>query len=77
MNIGSGTSISLIDLALVIAEIAGCKLKYVINNKYRIGDVRHMSADITRISRVLKWSPVALMRGIENIISSIVITNKT
>jgi dTDP-L-rhamnose 4-epimerase len=65
-NVGSGCAISIRDLAQRMAGVLGKNnLEPVITDKYRIGDVRHCFADISRARRVLGYQPmVSLAEGL-------------
>ena len=55
-NIGTGTTISILDLANIIIKFSGLKLKPI----HRLavpGDVRATQADITKAKTMLKWKP--------------------
>jgi len=55
-NIGTGTTISVLDLANMIIKFSGLKLKPI----HRLavpGDVRATQADITKAKMMLKWKP--------------------
>ena len=55
-NIGTGTTISVLDLANIIIKFSGLKLK-PIHRPTLPGDVRATQADITKAKTMLKWKP--------------------
>ena len=55
-NIGTGTTISILDLANIIIKFSGLKLK-PIHRPALPGDVRATQADITKVKTMLKWRP--------------------
>ena len=55
-NIGTGTTISVLDLANMIIKFSGLKLK-PIHRPTLPGDVRATQADITKAKTMLKWKP--------------------
>ena len=55
-NIGTGTTISVLDLANMIIKFSGLKLK-PIHRLALPGDVRATQADITKAKTMLKWKP--------------------
>jgi dTDP-L-rhamnose 4-epimerase len=58
MNVGSGASVSVREVALRLAETLGAsRLKPQITNKYRVGDIRHCFADISRARELLGFEP--------------------
>lgn len=57
-NVGGGEAISIIDFAVKISEIYNRKdLKPKIPGLYRFGDTRHACSDISKIKRILGWTP--------------------
>ena len=58
LNIGSGQSISVNEISARLARILGKEhLTPEITGKYRVGDIRHCFADVTRASEVLGYTP--------------------
>ena len=55
-NIGTGTTISILDLANIIIKFSGLKIK-PIHRSALSGDVRATQADITKVKTMLKWRP--------------------
>ena len=55
-NIGTGTTISILDLANMIIKFSGLKIK-PIHRPALPGDVRATQADITKVKTMLKWRP--------------------
>ena len=55
-NIGTGTTISILDLANIIIKFSGLKIK-PIHRSALPGDVRATQADITKVKTMLKWRP--------------------
>lgn len=65
LNIGSGASISVREIAERMARALGKRLAPEITGNYRVGDIRHCFADITRAKDVLGYQPrVSLEEGI-------------
>jgi dTDP-L-rhamnose 4-epimerase len=66
VNIGSGRPCSIGALARVIARALGCEsIEADVSGKYRMGDVRHCFADISKARAVLGYEPaISLERGI-------------
>jgi UDP-glucose 4-epimerase len=56
-NLGSGTGVSIKDLAQMIIDISGRKDLKPIYTRPRPGDIRFSVADITRISEKLRFKP--------------------
>src|SRR5205807_7131314 len=69
-NIGSGRHYTIVELAERIASVMGRGyIEPEITGKYRIGDVRHCFADISRASGVLGYKPeVELEDGLEELV---------
>jgi dTDP-L-rhamnose 4-epimerase len=65
-NIGSGQPITVREVAAAIAEVLGKPhIRPEVTGKYRVGDVRHCFADISRARKVLGYSPqVAFHQGL-------------
>jgi dTDP-L-rhamnose 4-epimerase len=61
-NIGSGKSVSVLDVARIIGEALGVSdVTPEVTEKGRVGDIRHCFADITRARRVLGYEPQVRM----------------
>ena len=71
-NIGTGTTISILDLANMIIKFSGLKIK-PIHRPALSGDVRATQADITKVKTMLKWRPTT---SIENWLKSAVLDVK-
>jgi len=59
-NVGTGSSISILDLANVIINASGLSLK-PIHGPELSGDVRATQADITLIRKLLNWEPKMML----------------
>ena len=55
-NIGTNAAISILDLANIIIEFSGLKIK-PIHRSEKPGDVKGTHADITKAEMMLKWKP--------------------
>jgi dTDP-L-rhamnose 4-epimerase len=70
MNIGSGQVTSVRQVAEQMAHAVGKDVAPEITAKYRMGDVRHCFADISRAGRVLGYAPaVTFGDGVEELAS--------
>jgi len=68
-NVGSGDQISILDLARLLAREMGSDIEPVITNKFRVGDIRHCYADVSRIGKEISWVPkIKLSDGISDLI---------
>jgi dTDP-L-rhamnose 4-epimerase len=56
-NVGSGKPITVTEMARVLARLLRKNIAPEIMNKYRVGDIRHCFADITKIERVFGFRP--------------------
>ena len=64
VNVGSGESISVNQIAARLGAILGGDVQAEVTGKYRVGDIRHCFADITRAREVLGYEPeVGLDQG--------------
>ena len=57
LNVGSGRSVSILEIAQVLAEVMGVEIEPTVTGKYRDGDIRHCFADISLIQETLGWTP--------------------
>jgi dTDP-L-rhamnose 4-epimerase len=55
-NVGSGTPRTVGDMARALAQTIGGP-RPIVTGKYRLGDVRHITADSSRLRRELDWLP--------------------
>jgi dTDP-L-rhamnose 4-epimerase len=53
MNVGSGQSVSVLDVANAIKDHFKSQSKITITGEYRVGDIRHNAADTSEVSRIL------------------------
>jgi dTDP-L-rhamnose 4-epimerase len=68
-NVGSGQSYTVRDIARAMAEVTGkTRIQPEISGKYRVGDIRHCFADITRAQKLIGYAPeVTLDRGLREL----------
>jgi dTDP-L-rhamnose 4-epimerase len=57
INVGSGKPISIRQVAELLARSLGKTTKAVITQKYRVGDIRHCYADLTKARTLLGYEP--------------------
>ena len=68
VNVGSGESVSVVELAEKLAGLLDREIAPEITGQARIGDIRHCFADITRARELLGFEPeVALEDGMEEL----------
>ncbi len=68
-NIGRGNAYSIIEIAEKLSKILNKEhLKAEINGKYRVGDIRHCFADISKAKSLLNFEPrITLEAGLEEL----------
>ncbi len=57
INVGSGNQYTLEELARKIAKVMGKDIAPIMNGKYRVGDIRHCFADLTKAKNLLGFEP--------------------
>jgi dTDP-L-rhamnose 4-epimerase len=58
INVGSGTSVSVCEIGRRLAEILGKEhIEPEVTGEYRVGDIRHCFADITKARELLSFEP--------------------
>jgi len=68
-NVGTGKPITIKEVAKIITEKINPKLKPIYNQQFRIGDIRHCVADISKIKNKLGYSPtLTFNKGIGDLI---------
>jgi len=69
LNVGSGQSVTVREVAERLAAVIGREdIEPEITGKYRVGDIRHCYADITRARETLGYEPqVSLEQGMEEL----------
>ena len=66
-NVGSGTPRTVGDMALALAQALNGPIP-VVTGQYRLGDVRHITADSSRLRSELEWAPkVAFSNGMNEL----------
>ncbi len=76
-NVGTGTPITIKEIAEIIINKINPKLKPLYSQQFRIGDIRHSVADISKIKNKLGFSPnVTFKEGIDDLIEWIKIRKK-
>lgn len=70
LNIGSGHSISVLEIAETLAKALGKSIVPLVLRKFRRGDVRHCFADIKKAKQLLGWAPrYRFDEGVEELIN--------
>jgi dTDP-L-rhamnose 4-epimerase len=66
-NVGTGVATNVNDVASILQKCYKIEVPTTITGNYRLGDIRHNFADISRIKKDLNWLPtVAINEGLEN-----------
>ena len=64
LNIGSGRPVTILGVASMLAELLGKEVEPEVTGRYRVGDVRHCTADISRAREAIGYEPrVTLEEG--------------
>lgn len=65
LNVGSGRATSIMEIARMLQQTLGSNIEPHVTGEYRVGDIRHNHADISRLESVLGYSPaVSVESGI-------------
>ena len=71
-NVGTGTPLTVMDVARTLAQEIGVENEPEIVEQYRAGDIRHCYADITKIGQALGYKPrVRFADGMRELVASI------
>ena len=66
INLGSGTNTSVIEIAEILKKNYGSNSEIKVTGDFRIGDIAHNKADITKAQYILQFSPTVLLKdGLE------------
>jgi dTDP-L-rhamnose 4-epimerase len=57
LNVGSGVGTSILKVAELMCSYFGKKVPIIIGGKFRVGDIRHNYANISKIQQTLGFSP--------------------
>ena len=72
-NVGTGQPITIKEVAETISEKINPDLRPEFNQQYRIGDIRHCFADISKINNKLRYKPnIKFKDGINDLINWII-----
>jgi dTDP-L-rhamnose 4-epimerase len=62
-NIGTGVATSVNEMAQLLAQGLGKEIRPQITGQYRVGDIRHCVADITRARTLLGYAPKVFLKN--------------
>ena len=69
LNIGSGSPVTVNEVAKLLKKLYNSQSRITINGKFRLGDIRHNFADISKSNRLLGFYPETLFeQGIKNFV---------
>lgn len=70
INVGSGIGTSIAEVARQLGRAFGKAPRLVVTSQYRLGDIRHNRADITRLRELLDYRPrVSLADGLQRFVA--------
>jgi dTDP-L-rhamnose 4-epimerase len=65
-NVGAGEPTSVLEIADILVDAFGSKIRPTVTGEYRLGDIRHCFADLSKIKSKLNFEPeIPLKKGIE------------
>ena len=68
-NIGSGKGTTILKIAQTLSKLLGKKGLIRVNQDFRINDIRHCFADISKSKKILEWEPkITLEQGLKELI---------
>ena len=69
-NVGSGRSVTVDEVARTLAGVLGVDVEPQVTGRYRVGDIRHCFADISRARDALGYRPgVSLEEGMAELVA--------
>ena len=73
INLGSGVNTSVIEIAEILKKHYGSASELKVTGDFRIGDIAHNKADISKAQRILKFTPtISLDDGLKEFCSWVV-----
>jgi dTDP-L-rhamnose 4-epimerase len=63
INLGAGEGTAVIDLAHALIDVSGFKVTTRITGQFRVGDIRHCYADLTRARQLMGFVPKISLRA--------------
>jgi dTDP-L-rhamnose 4-epimerase len=72
-NVGTGTPTTVIEVVNTLMEYFDIKVPVTISGNYRLGDIRHNYADLTKIKKILGFNPtIDFQTGCEKFIDWVI-----
>lgn len=70
LNIGAGRPVTINEVSTTLARVLDLDIEPEITGRYRVGDIRHCYADITRARNAMGYEPrVSFERGMEELVA--------
>jgi dTDP-L-rhamnose 4-epimerase len=70
VNIGSGVATSVLEVAHTLARVLGVDVEPELSGRFRVGDIRHCYADVSRAREVLGYAPsVTFEQGMTELVA--------
>lgn len=77
INLGSGVNTSVIEIANILKNIYQSRSEIIITGDFRIGDIAHNKADISKAKLILKFAPkISLEEGLLDFCSWVKVQDK-
>jgi len=68
LNVGTGKSITIKEVAATLIALYGKKMEPSVVNHYRVGDIRHCYAGIEKIKKIGFYPKISLKEGMQNLV---------
>jgi dTDP-L-rhamnose 4-epimerase len=69
-NVGSGVSTDVFTIAKTLQKLLGIKVPTSVSGQFRVGDIRHNFADLSKVRRVFGFEPkVSIEEGLANFVN--------
>jgi dTDP-L-rhamnose 4-epimerase len=66
-NVGTGVATTVLEVASILQQCYSIEVPTIISGNYRLGDIRHNFADISKIKNDINWIPQTnIKQGLEN-----------
>jgi dTDP-L-rhamnose 4-epimerase len=70
LNVGSGVATDVISVAMLLQQLLGTEVSSSVSGQFRVGDIRHNVADLTRVRAVFGFEPsVAIEEGLRRFVA--------
>ncbi len=66
-NVGTGVATTVLEVASILQQCYSIEVPTIISGNYRLGDIRHNFADVSKIKNDINWIPQTnIKQGLEN-----------